>query len=120
MDPVYVPLLSALVGAFIGSMSSIAVMFIQTRASERRERIRQAMTIAFEDLKLQMAHAKPGTFFPPVSTYLYHQLAVLKAIEDNDVTPERLRKIAAMDDTLMKTAIEIDDEFRRKMRAERE
>jgi hypothetical protein len=120
MDPVYVPLLSALVGAFIGSMSSIAVMFIQTRASERRERIRQAMTIAFEDLKLQMAHAKPGPLFAPISTYLYHQLAVLKAIEDNDVTPERLRKIAAMDDTLMKTAREIDDEFRRKMRAERE
>jgi hypothetical protein len=120
MDPVYVPLLSALAGAIIGSASSIVTIVIQAKIGERRERIRQAMTLALEDLKLQIAQAKPGTMFPPISTYLYHQLAVLKAIEDDDVTPERLRKIAAMDDTLMKTAIEIDDEFRRKMKAERE
>jgi hypothetical protein len=120
MDAVYLPLLSALAEAIIGSAASITTVVIQARIGERRERIRQAMTLALEDFKLQIAHAKPGTVFPPISTFLYHQLAVLKAIEDNDVTPERLRKIAAMDDTLMKTAIEIDDEFRRKMRAERE
>jgi hypothetical protein len=44
------------------------------RWAERRERIRQAMTFALEDLKLQKALAKPGTIFPPISTYLYHQL----------------------------------------------
>lgn len=55
----------------------------------------------------------------PISIYLYHQLAVLKAIEDEDITPERLRKIAAMDDLLMNTTKEIDDEFRKKWRAER-
>jgi hypothetical protein len=120
MDAVYLPLLSALAEAIIGSAASITTVVIQARIGERRERIRQAMTLALEDFKLQIAHAKPGTVFPPISTFLYHQLAVLKAIEDDDFTPERLRKIAAMDDTLTKTAIEIDDEFRRKMRAERE
>ena len=51
------------------------------------------MTLALEDLKLQLAHAKPGTTVFPISVYLHHQLAILKAIEDDDVTPDRLRKM---------------------------
>jgi hypothetical protein len=70
MDPVYVPLLSALVGAIIGSASSVAAIFIQARFSERRERIRQAMNLALEEIKLQAAHAPPGTaIFPSPFTF---------------------------------------------------
>jgi hypothetical protein len=120
MEPVYVPLLSALVGALIGSISSIAVIFIQTRASERRERIKQALTLALEDLKIKMANANPGTDIYPLSIYLHHELAILKAIEDNDVTPKRLRKIAATDDKLIRAVKEIENEIRSKWRAEQE
>jgi hypothetical protein len=37
MDPIYVPLLSALAGAIIGSLSSIATILIQAKVSDRRE-----------------------------------------------------------------------------------
>jgi hypothetical protein len=78
------------------------------------------MTLALEDLKIQLPHAKPGTAVFPISIYLHHQLAMLKAIEDGDITPDRLRKIAEMDNALIATAKEIDDEYQNKLRAERD
>jgi hypothetical protein len=115
MNAVYVALVG-LAGALIGSLSSIVVMLIQSRVTERRERIRQAMTLALEDLKLQVAHAPPGTAVFPISIYLYHQMQVLKATEENDLTPDRLRSIANSDDALIRVTKAIDDEFRSKVK----
>ena len=114
MDPVYVPLLSALAGAIIGSLSSIATIVIQAKIGERRERIRQAAMLALEELKIQLSHARPGTAVFPISIYLHHQLAILNAIEENDLTPERLRKIAAADDALMAATADIERQFQSK------
>jgi hypothetical protein len=116
MDPIYVPLLSALAGAIIGSASSVVTIVFQAKIAERRERIRQAMTLAMEELKLQVAHAKPGTAIFPIAIYLHHQIETLKAIEEDNLTPERLRKIAKMDDALIRAIKEIEDEFRSKMK----
>ncbi|MGC2080672.1 MAG: hypothetical protein WA728_32590 [Xanthobacteraceae bacterium] len=116
MNPIYVPLLSALAGALIGSFSSIAAIYIQAKSSERRERIRQALTLAMEDIKNQLANAKPGTGVYPISIYLHHHLAVLRAIEKNKYTPERLREIAAADEGLMELCRKVDDDFRKKMK----
>jgi hypothetical protein len=55
MDPIYVPLLSALAGAIIGSLSSIATILIQANISDRRERLRQAASLAMEEYKIQIA-----------------------------------------------------------------
>jgi hypothetical protein len=114
MNPIYVPLLSALGGAIVGSLSSIATLLIQARIGERRERIRQAAMMALEELKIQLAHAPPGTGVFPISVYLYHHLAILQAVEENDLTPDRLRKIAAADDTLIAAVKELDRQFRSK------
>jgi hypothetical protein len=116
VNPIYVPLLSALAGAIIGSAASITTIVIQAKIAERRERIRQAMTLAFEELKMQMAHAAPGTAVFPVSVYVHHQLAILKALEENDLTPDRLRKIAAADEALVTATTDIDRQFRAKIK----
>ena len=116
MDPVYVPLLSALAGAIIGSLSSIATILIQAKIGERRERVRQAAMLALEELKIQMSHAAPGTAIFPISIYLHHQLAILNAIEENDLTPERLRKIAADDNALMAATVDLERQFQSKQR----
>jgi hypothetical protein len=55
MNPIYVPLLSALAGAIIGSVSSIATILIQAKIGERRERIRQAMMFALDHLAIGRA-----------------------------------------------------------------
>jgi hypothetical protein len=116
MDPIYVPLLSALAGAIIGSASSIATIVFQAKIGERRERIRQATMLALEEMKIQLAHATPGTAVFPISVYLNHQLAILKAVEENDLTPERLRKIAADDNALITATIALEKEFHEKSR----
>jgi hypothetical protein len=116
MNPVYVPLLSALAGAIIGSLSSIATILIQAKIGERRERVRQAAMLALEELKIQMLHAAPGTAIFPISIYLHHQLAILNAIEKNDLTPERLRKIAADDNALMAATVDLERQFQSKQR----
>jgi hypothetical protein len=56
MNLIYVPLLSALAGALIGLAASIITVIVQARFGERRERIRQAATLALEELKIQLEH----------------------------------------------------------------
>ena len=114
MNPIYVPLLSALAGAIIGSLSSVATIWIQARIGDKREKIRQATTLALEELKIQIANAKPGTGIFPIAIYLHHQVAILNAIEDNDLTPERLRKIAADNSALIDATIDLERQFHRK------
>jgi hypothetical protein len=116
MDPVYVPLLSALAGVIIGSLSSIATILIQAKIGDRRERFRQAASLAMEDFKVQIANAPSGTGVPPFSTFLHHYLAVFKAIDDDDLTPERLRTIAVADDKIVAAVNEIDREWRAKQK----
>jgi hypothetical protein len=116
MDPIYVPLFSALAGAIIGSASSITAIIIQSRIGDRRERIRQATSIAFEELKIQIANAKPGAPVYPISLYLHHHLAIINAIEENDLTPERLRKIALADEALMTATVAVEKELRERLR----
>jgi hypothetical protein len=111
MDPVYVPLLSALAGAIIGSLSSIATILIQAKIGERRERVREAAMMALEEYKIRVEHATPGSSVFPFSMYLHHQLAMLKAIEEDDLTPDRLRKIAVANQALKAATVELEREF---------
>ena len=119
MNPIYVSLVE-LVGALIGSLSSIVVMLIQARMTERRERIRQAMTLALEDLKLQVQHAQPGTAVLPISIYLHQKMEIIKAIEENDLTPDRIRRIAKMNDALIEAMKELEERYRSRIQMERE
>jgi hypothetical protein len=118
MNPIYVPLFSALAGAVIGSLSSIATIFIQAKIGERRERIRQAAMLALEEFKTHIAQRPPGGTVPPISIYVHHQLAILNAIEKNDLTPERLRQIAANDEALIAATLELDRQYQSRRRAE--
>ena len=47
---------------------------------------------------------------------LNRHLAILRAIEENDLTPERLRKITADDDALIAVTMALDKEFREKQK----
>jgi hypothetical protein len=105
MNPIYVPLLSALAGAIIGSLSSIAAILIQARYTDRRERMRQAALLAMENYKIMIAHGA-GTNIMPFSSFLHHHMAIWEAIEQNDLTPERLKQIAAKDHALDAAQIE--------------
>jgi hypothetical protein len=114
MDPIYVPLLSALGGAIIGSAVSIATIVVQAKIGDRRERIRQATMLALEDLKLRLAHGYTGTVFP-ISIYLHYQLAILDAAEKNELTPERIQQIDAENMALIKATRDSEAKIRKEL-----
>ena len=60
-----------------------------------------------EEYKIQIAHAA-GRPVLPFSTFLHHHIAVLQAVEDNDLTPVRLRQIAGDNDAIADLQIELD------------
>jgi hypothetical protein len=115
VDPIYIPLLSALGGAIVGTLSSIGAIFAQAKVAERRERIRQATMMAMEEYKVQVQNTAIGGGVYPLSTFLHHHLAILEAVEEKDLTPERLRKIAAADEKIVTAVFELDREWRKKI-----
>jgi hypothetical protein len=117
MNPIYVPLLSALAGAIIGSLSSIATILIQAKISDRRERLRQAALLAMEEFKIHIANGQ-GKNVLPFSSFLHHHIAVLQAVEDGTLTPERLRQISIADDAIADVHFELDRAWREKHRKE--
>src|SRR5262245_40272435 len=95
MDTPYAALISGFAGALVGAASSIATMLIQAKIGDRRDRMRQAATLAMEEFKIQVAAATAsGMVVHPLSIYLYHQTLVMKALDEDDYTPARIRKIA--------------------------
>jgi hypothetical protein len=115
MNPIYVPLLSALAGAIIGSLSSIATILVQAKINDRRERLRQAVSVAMEEFKILIANAD-GKAVPPFSSFLHHHVAVLQAVEEGDLTPERLKQISIADDAINDFHMELDRTWREKRR----
>jgi hypothetical protein len=80
MDPVYIPLLSALAGAFIGSLSSIITLVVQGRAESRRNRYRLATELALQEYKFRWGIIeKAGGVLPPFSSFLHHHLELTKS-----------------------------------------
>jgi hypothetical protein len=115
MNPIYVPLLSALAGALIGSLSSIATILIQAKINDRRERMRQVALLAMEDYKIQIANGK-GTYVLPFSSFLHHHIAILQAVEEGNLTPDRLRQISIADDAITDVHFELDRAWQEKRR----
>jgi hypothetical protein len=85
---VWIPVLSALAGALIGSVSPVVVGLINARAEGRRERLRLAVQMAIEDHKhlFAMAQEKARTYgqtvgVPPISAVLAYHVEVLEAFQ---------------------------------------
>jgi len=72
--------------------------------------------MAVEEFKVQVQNASPGSGVYPFSTFLHHHLAILEAVEENDLTPDRLRKIAVADEKMVTAIVELDREWRKKLR----
>jgi hypothetical protein len=81
MDAGYVAALSGLIGALIGSASSIATMFIQGRMKDKRDRSKQLTDMAMAEFKMHLDLATSGkgpSSISPPSAFLHHNDLVLK------------------------------------------
>lgn len=106
MEPefqIIIPLISALVGALIGASASIITIVVQTRAQNKRERIRIVAELARQEYTSQLDMAyKTNTYggFPPLVHYLHYHLRLMKLIEKEDVSVENLAKLKTDSDNI--------------------
>jgi hypothetical protein len=112
MSEVYLPLVSALLGAIIGAASSVVTIYIQTRVRDRRERLEQASRMAIETYRGQIEIARlsqrPTTFMPLVSHFAYHWDLVQLLDSGAELNEEALRKLNARNEALWSTIHELD------------
>jgi len=113
---VYVPLFSGLVGAIVGAAGSVATVWLQLRSQDRRERLRQATTLALEEFKVHIDLAASGKGPPgvmPISVLSHFYAEVLAALDRGDLTVETMKGIQQRNRELGLFAIEISPRPRR-------
>jgi hypothetical protein len=122
MDAGYVAALSGLIGAAIGSASSIATMVIQARTKDRRDRSKQLTDMALAEFKMHLDLATSGrgpTAVAPVALFLYSNDLVLKAIEGGSYTPDKAREISALVGAMDGVVKELDKQWQADQRRRR-
>lgn len=104
LPEVYIPLISALVGAVVATVGTVLTVLIQSKKEDRRDRRELAFRIASEQYAqhLEFAHKQnKGGGVYPLDLYMAHSLALVKAAEDGRLTPESLAKISSDTDALI-------------------
>ncbi|ANB20159.1 hypothetical protein Q4524_11820 [Alteromonas stellipolaris] len=94
---ILIPLISGLIGAIIGALSSIITITIQQRSQSKRDKMKLASEMAENDRKfsLELAKEKGNAFsLPPVSVYQHFHYEILTALEKGNIKPEDLKNIS--------------------------
>lgn len=89
---------SALLGGLIGSIGSVAVIWLQQRAESRRERMRMALQLAMHEYDKDLEQAKAratalGRTIPvmPIATYVDYHARTIELLAGGRATPEQVR-----------------------------
>lgn len=91
---VYIPLLSALVGALIGAAASVITVIVQAHYQNRRELVKEAVSIALEDWKTRLAILmKEGGGTLPLSVFIQYHTKLIQLAEQGKITPESIRAL---------------------------
>lgn len=96
MDHVWIPLLSALAGALIGSISSIATIIVRSRYEDRRDRSRLAFEAAIEDHKaaIDLAKVTPGRkAIAPLSAFIYYHARIIELLSETNLSKDTLAEL---------------------------
>ena len=100
---VYLPLIAGFVGALIGALASIVAITIQSRAHERRDKMRLMTELALEDYKIHHEAVKSaGGAMPPLVVYLHYHQELMDLIEKKEVTPAALQKLRQVNDEIIR------------------
>lgn len=104
MEQAYIPLFSALAGAFIGAAASVLTILIQSVFQERRDRLRIIADLAMKDHGATVELAKnhdAGAVIPPLAAYVAYHRAVLDIVTRRGLTPEDVVSLAKEQRELM-------------------
>ncbi|WP_234683985.1 hypothetical protein [Bradyrhizobium monzae] len=99
-----------LVGALIGSASSVATIIVQSKLKDRRDRSKQLLDLSLAEFghHLDLAKSNGGGAILPISAYIYNNHLILKALEDGSFGPETLAEIAQKGDEVIRAINETE------------
>ena len=94
---------AALLGASIGAVGSLGVMWIQQRQQTNRERLKLAAELGLADYngQVELAKKQGGGRLPPMSAYVLYHAAFLDALANGEITPEIVQDIQKKQEQLM-------------------
>lgn len=88
---IYIPLVSALVGALIGGAASVITVIVQSHYQNRRELVKQAASLALEDWKTRMSIVvEKGGSALPLSVFLQYHTKLIELAEQDRITPDSI------------------------------
>lgn len=102
MSEVYVPLLSALGGAIIGSLASVGSVYVQGLLERKRQLTKLALEVAIQDQKTMIAQSGAGAKIYPLSIFAYFHWTLVNLIERNKLTPDALKELQAKLEEMLK------------------
>lgn len=112
---VWIPLLAALGGALIGAAASITAIIVQSRISDRRQRMQAVMATALEHYKNKQELAKhTGQAWVdlPLVTYVHYHSELLKLLERGELTPDTLEELERANVELVVRIAEMENTVR--------
>lgn len=111
---IFVPLISALIGALIGAAASIGTVVVQAHFQNKRESVTQAVALALEDWKTRLAIVtQKGGSALPLAVFVQYHTKLINLAEKGQITPEAIRALSDEQERLIKAIREVNDEIAR-------
>ena len=104
MKEAYLPAIFGLVGALIGSISSIIVIFIQYKIKDKRERTKLVVNAALEEYKalINLAQKQRGKVtLMPLTGAIHWYSKIFELVDNNNLNAESLKKLSNENEKLM-------------------
>jgi hypothetical protein len=87
----YLPLLSALTGALIGALSSIATLLLQSHYQTKREMKKLAIEVAIKDFIVRVEDKSGKLPQHPIALLINYYDRTIDLVTKNQLTSERMR-----------------------------
>ena len=108
INEAYIPLIAALIGAVIGSLSSVITIWIQSHYQNKRDRNRLAVDAAIEDHKaaIEIGKGHAGAQIAPLTAFLHYHFKYLQLLETDGLSEKAVKELNAERDRLFGTGPE--------------
>jgi hypothetical protein len=100
---IYLPLITGLVGALIGSITSVIIITVQSHYQNKKVSQQLAVNSAIEEYKTHVGVTPgDGSGIYPLSLYIWYKAETIKLLDKNNLTPKSLIKLNEKYDELKK------------------
>lgn len=106
---IYVPLVSALIGALIGAAASVVTVVVQAHYQNKRELVKEALSVALEDWKARLAIVtQKGGAALPLAVFVQYHTKLIQLAEQGKITPDAIRSLNEEQERLISAVREVN------------